>query len=103
MKPAPLQLDTSRADWKRQFRGITRCKGPTCKAEIGWVIIDEGTWERRVPYNTKDGKLHHSTCPDVEFFKAQRVGRSTAPAAKPEDKPEPKQPALFSGDGKYPD
>ena len=79
--PAPLTLDTSRPDWRRQFRGITVCKGPTCGAWIGWVIvIDEQGRERRVPYNVEDGRIHHSTCPDVEHFK-----RPTTSSNRPAD------------------
>lgn len=79
--PAPLQLDTNIPDWRRQFRGITVCKGPTCGARIGWVIhIDEGR-ERRVPYNETDGKIHHSTCPDVESFKRQDAAPGMHPCA----------------------
>lgn len=79
--PAPLQLDTNQPDWRRQFRGITVCKGPTCGARIGWVIhIDDQGRERRVPYNNEDGRIHHSTCPDVETFKRQRSPQGEADA-----------------------
>jgi hypothetical protein len=86
--PAPLQLDTSRPDWRRQARAQGTCKGATCGAKILWVITDrDGGKERWTPYNYDDGRIHHSTCPDVESFKRDsRPAASTAapPAAKPE-------------------
>lgn len=102
MPKAPICLDTSTPDWRRQFRGITVCKGETCKARIGWVIhIDDQGRERKVPYNDVDGRIHHSTCPDVESFKrAKREGRVAAVPQcvqpKPEPKAAPSQSSLFS-------
>jgi hypothetical protein len=38
------------------------------------IHIDEQGRERRVPYNNEDGRIHHSTCPDVEAFKRSNAG-----------------------------
>jgi hypothetical protein len=111
--PAPLTLDTSRPDWRRQFRGISTCTGPNCTARIGWVLwTDEGGKERRVPYNDVDGRIHHSTCPDVEHFKRPRNSSNRpadasstppSPQAKPPARPGKPQLSLFGSDSNYPD
>ncbi len=97
--PAPDSLDTSIPGWRRQFRGITTCKGATCGAQIGWTIhIDEKGRERPVPYNETDGHIHYSTCPDVESFKRKREGlpQSQDPAeTKTPPKPKAEQQSMF--------
>ncbi len=112
--PAPLTLDTSRPDWRRQARAQGTCKGPTCRAKILWVITErEGGKERWTPYNYDDGRIHHSTCPDVEAFKQPKReadatekkvpqgGESVAPPVNvtPSPKPAPQQTGLFGPTG----
>lgn len=92
----PVALDTSKPDWKRQFRSIKRCE---CGERIGWVVYEdtEAQRDRWAPYNDSDGQLHFATCPKRESFR--KLSRETngaaaepPPASSPAPPPPPSRP-----------
>jgi len=61
-------LRLSMATLLRNMGDPAICTGPTCKAEIVWMIQRNG---KRTPYNP-DGTNHFITCPDREQFKRRK-------------------------------
>jgi hypothetical protein len=102
----PVALDTSKPDWRRQFRSVKTCE---CGARFGWVVFYDAEQQRDrwAPYNESDGRLHFATCPRRKRFrrplkepKGAAVARSLSPP-----KPAPEQASLFGGheQQQYPD
>jgi hypothetical protein len=96
----PLALDTSKPDWRRQFRSVKTCE---CGARFGWVVFHDEEYQRDrwAPYNESDGQLHHVTCPRRKRFrrtlkepKGAAVARS-AEAVK--DQPSERKPSAVQG------
>lgn len=65
---APLQLDTSRPDWRRQATGKGNCRA--CGEEVLWCSFeDHQGHEIKRPYNYEDGQSHFTTCTAPRVFK----------------------------------
>lgn len=80
----PIQLDTSRPDWRRQARSTGKCK--SCEAKILWMVWHDeaGNRDRWAPYDFETGALHHKDCPAREQYRTYREDpRPQAAAALP--------------------
>jgi hypothetical protein len=88
--PAPLQLDTSKPNWRSQAPRIGRCN--SCNERVLWcsfIVEEKEVWR---PYNASDGFLHFKTCPQRHAF---RTAKPKLEDPKPKPKPKPKPATLF--------